>query len=173
MTEGRGGNLAPFFVPAPRNFTPEISVKVLLADASKAQLTTFATTTLGLELGSRDTANDIRAKIAAAGFTDAEIEVEDEASGEKSAQLTPDDVADRDTVLINIPQQDGIGGNEAVPVGVNGKVARIMRGVDVRVPVEYVEVLKNATKTVYDRGPNQELINERQVPSIPFSIVGL
>lgn len=147
-------------------------MKVLIADASKAQLTTFATTTLGLELGSRDTAADIRAKIAEAGFSGEEIEIEDEAPGEKSKPLTMADVAERKTVLINIPQNDGPGGTEAVPVGVNGKVARIMRGVDVRVPIEYVEVLKNATKTVYGRGPNQELIEPRQVPTYPFSIVG-
>lgn len=146
-------------------------MKVLLSDASKAQLTTFATTTLGLELGSRDTANDIRAKIADAGYTEAEIEIEDEDAGEKSAPLTMSDVAERKTVMINIPQHDGPGGTEAVPVGVNGRVARIMRGVDVRVPIEYVEVLKNATKTVYDRGPNKELTNPRQVPTYPFSIV--
>lgn len=148
--------------------------KINFQKASAAQLVSFATTRLGLEIDGTPKASDVRALISATGFTGDEIEVDDTIAGAGRAPLTVNDVAGRKLVRINIPVQEAVaGGSDAVPIGVNGTVARIMRGVDVDVPVEYVEVLKNAQKMIYDRGPNSELINPRLTPIYPFSIIAI
>lgn len=46
---------------------------------------------------------------------------------------------------------------QAVPVGVNGKVYRIKRGVKVKVPAAVVEVLNNAVQTHYEEDENGDL----------------
>lgn len=148
--------------------------KIKINRATEAQLLAFATTSLGLEVDASLTKPQIRAKMVEAGFTDDEFEVEDAVAGEGAtgAPLTAESVAGRKLVLINIPIQEGVaGGTEAVPVGVNGTVARIMRGVDVEVPAEYVEVLNNAKKLIYERGPNGELTNPKEAHIYPFSIL--
>lgn len=147
--------------------------KIKFAAATVPQLVAFATTTLGIEVDGTPRAADLRAKMIAAGFTGDEIEVADPAPGSTRQPLTPEDVAGRKMIRINIPMQEGVaGGTEPVLVGVNGTVARIVRGEDVDVPVEYVEVLRNANKEIFDRGPNGELTNPKLVPIYPFSILG-
>lgn len=146
---------------------------VKYSEATAAQLRAFAVTRYGLDLSSNTNGPQVKAKLAEVGFDGDTIEVDEELAP-KSKPLTVEDVAERKTVLINIPQQEGPGGKDAVCVGVNGVVARIMRGKDVRVPVEYVEVLRNANKIVYDRDENNQLIEPGvEVPIHPFSIVGL
>jgi hypothetical protein len=58
--------------------------------------------------------------------------------------------------------------NDKYPVfvGVNGKSYRIQRGVDVDVPAEVAEVLRNAVQSVTRNGET------RQVPTYSFSVLG-
>lgn len=150
----------------------DAKVPVPFATANRAQLYAFATVGMGLEVAHNIGEANLRAKILEAGFTGEEIEVADELLVTTAKQLTPADVAKRKTVRIMIPLQEGVpGGMDAVPVGVNGKVARIMRGKEVDVPVEYVEALKNAVKVIYDRDEHSRPINPREVPIYPFSIL--
>ncbi|KQT54636.1 hypothetical protein ASG43_03350 [Aureimonas sp. Leaf454] len=150
--------------------------KVLFASATLVQLISFATTNLGLEVDTTPMPSKaaVRALITSTGFDGDEIEVADELVGSTKKPIAAEDVAGRKMIRIMIPVQEGVaGGTEAVPVGVNGTVARIMRGVDVDVPAEYVEVLKNANKEIFERGPNGELTNPKLVPIYPFSIIGI
>lgn len=57
-----------------------------------------------------------------------------------------------DRVLITIHNGEGAAGREDVPVFVNGVAFVIKRGKPVEVPVEVVEVLKNAVMTTYENG---------------------
>lgn len=71
-----------------------------------------------------------------------------------------------DRVTITIHSGEGSAGREDVPVFVNGFGFQIKRGKPVEVPVEVVEVLKNAVTTQYENGEAIE------VPRFAFSVHG-
>lgn len=145
--------------------------QVPLMSASATQLADFAVKNLGLEITPKMSADAIRAKIATTGYAKDFIDIDEPepASAPSSAAAAP--VEKRKTVRIIIPHQEGPGGKEHVPVGVNGRVYRIMRGTPVDVPAEVVEVLEHAQKIVYERGTSGEPINPRLVPEYPFSVL--
>ena len=73
-------------------------------------------------------------------------------------------------IHVNITEEAG--GNEPVPVSVNGKVMLIPRGKDVDVPAEYVEVLQHAISHKYDPLPDGGMNPvPREVPLYPFQRV--
>ncbi|MCV0395476.1 MAG: hypothetical protein K5872_22270 [Rhizobiaceae bacterium] len=148
-------------------------MKVKIDKASAAQLAAYANTYHGLDVNYRMGAAAIVAKLEAAGVTVDEIEVED-ASVQSRPPVAEPVTADapRKKMVIMIPNQNEPGGKDPVPVGVNGKVYLIKRGVEVTVPEEVVEVLRNANKIQYDKGPNGEPINPTPVPTHNFSILG-
>ncbi len=152
-------------------------MKISIDTASASQIADYATVHLGLDVNFRMGKDKILAVMAQAGFTQAEIEIADEEPQvERIVPSGPASAAkgDRKMIKIMIPTQEIPGstaGKEPVVVGVNGVVARIKRGVVVEVPEEYVEALTNATKVVYDKGPNGEPINPTFVPTHPFSIM--
>lgn len=65
---------------------------------------------------------------------------------------------------ITIHAGEGAAGREDVPVFVNGFGFQIKRGKPVEVPVEVIEVLKNAVTTQYENGEAVE------VPRFAFSV---
>jgi len=67
---------------------------------------------------------------------------------------------------ITIHSGEGSAGREDVPVFVNGFGFQIKRGKPVEVPVEVVEVLRNAVTTQYENGEAIE------VPRFAFSVHG-
>jgi len=73
---------------------------------------------------------------------------------------------DKKTVVINIPKTERE--HRPVAVGLNGTMYTVPRGVDVRVPVGVVNVLRDAVETRVD----PETMERRPVPSYPFNIVG-
>jgi len=77
-------------------------------------------------------------------------------------------------VRINIGIQEEAGGNEPVPVGVNGKIMLIPRGKDVDIPESYLEALQHAVTYKYDSLPDGMGINPvpREVQLYPFQIRG-
>ncbi|RFC65014.1 hypothetical protein DYI37_03875 [Fulvimarina endophytica] len=149
------------------------TTKVKMTDATVAQLMMLATQTLGLEIEGTPTKAQLKAKIAEAGFSETEFEVEEEVEPVENptdAQIAEMD--DERTVRIVIPKQEGVpGGTDAVPIGVNGRVARVMRGIEVDVPVKYVRVLDNAKKTVFTKDENQKIIGKEEVHIYPFSVI--
>jgi len=148
-------------------------MRIAINDAAASQLAEFATVNLGLEVNYRMGVDKIRGIMSASGYDKDFIEVEDAAPVQAQRIAIGQTVADADRKLVKIiiAQQDGPGGKEPVVVGVNGRVARIERGKEVLVPIEYIEALKNANKVTYDKGPNGEPINPSFVPTHPFSIL--
>lgn len=65
--------------------------------------------------------------------------------------------------------KDGSKGD--VPVGLNGNVFLIKRGVEVVVPVEYMEVLQNAIETHKIQDKQTGEMKDVEVQSYPFSAV--
>lgn len=150
--------------------------KIMLADATLIQLVNFAAVGMGLEVPEKPkpTEASVRALLSSAGFTGTEIEVEDAVATITRPALTPDQVKGRKTVRINIPVQEHIGGGDhPVPIGVNGSVNLVMRGVDVDVPAEYVEVLRHAVRQIPVKDKDSTIIGWTSVPIYPFSIVAI
>lgn len=151
--------------------------QINIHEATATQLAEFANVRLGLDVNLRMGAATIRAAMTAVGYDKDYIEVADAASGSTgmtAARVTDEPTGERKMVKILIPNQDIPGSNEgreAVPVGVNGKVYLIKRGVPVDVPEEVIGVLKNANKVKFDRGPNGEPINPTFVPTYTYSIL--
>jgi hypothetical protein len=65
-------------------------------------------------------------------------------------------VNNSNTVKIIIDEQDSSEGHDDVVVGVNGKAYKIKRGVEVELPLEVVEVLKNAIQGKLVKGVDNE-----------------
>jgi hypothetical protein len=144
-------------------------MQIKISDANASQLAEFATTVLGIETNYRAGADKIRSLIAQSGYSRDVIDIDEPEQPIASQRVVEDKPRKRLTILIQ--QQNEPGGKEPVLVGVNGKVARIQRGVPVEVPEEYVEALRNANRVVFDKGPNGEPINPSLVPTHPFSVI--
>jgi len=152
-----------------------MTVKVSIGAATLGQLLAFASVSLGLDVpeSPKPTKDSLRALIATS-FSGDEITVEPEIATANGKPLTVEDLQGRKTVRINIPVQEHIGGgNQPVPVGCNGVVAVIQRGVDVDVPVEYVRILRDANKAVPVMDKNSQITGWTSVSIYPFNIVGL
>lgn len=74
-------------------------------------------------------------------------------------------------VKIIIPAQNDKVGSEPVFVAVNAKTYRIVRGEEVEVPLEVIEVLKNAVEARY-RQKEDGTLAKHYVTTTPFTIVG-
>ncbi|WP_422028171.1 hypothetical protein [Roseovarius sp.] len=132
-----------------------------IEEAAPAELREFAKTILQLDLDGREGADKLRSKIKEAGYHADTITLFDMASADvKAAQadskgrrtFMKKDAAgkDREYVKILIPTQEKAGGEEPVPVGVNGRIMYIPRAEVVEIPVEYAEVLENAEEFIYE-----------------------
>lgn len=162
---------------------------VKMSEASMKQLMDFATIMMGLDVPKAAKAKaDVIAIIEAAGWVMDTIptlqkaaEVPDlcDSEGNPRPRTFQHDFNGkgvmRECVAINIPEQDKPGGQEPVPVAVNGSQMWITRNKKVVIPVEYVEVLENAEQFIYPEtrdGLNEEGLGEpRVVKAYPFSYV--
>lgn len=138
-----------------------------LKTASLAELKQYARDELGLSVPRGIDEDAIRKLIA-----DADETVIEPPKPAKVGDVLP---AKR-RVKIHIMKTDKDGGDRDVPVGVNGKIYLIQRGVDVEVPVEVVEVLKNAIETRWEQrkdpdNPLRSQMIRRDTHAYPFSIV--
>jgi len=142
--------------------------KVLLKDATGPQMRAFAQTHLGMEFRHNEPNEKVRAAIAQAWAKDEIIVVEEEPQAKKaSTQREPGPVADK--VRLIVQRTEEAGGDEPVPVGVNGRIMLIPRGEEVEIPVPYFEVWKNAIRYIYDANKEGGLNPvPRQVPAYPF-----
>ncbi len=154
--------------------------RILMTDATDAELLQFARSTLALNLPPNTKRPKLLARISAAWNQDhINLPVTEEADapqkGSEPAPVTAEQQApDKRMVRINIPISEDAGGSDAVPVGVNGSVMLIPRGKDVDVPYSYYEVLTHAIKHVYDVGEDGLGMNPvpREVPTYPFQVIG-
>jgi hypothetical protein len=69
---------------------------------------------------------------------------------------------------ITIHTSDSEGGHDAVPIGLNGYMYQVPRGVPVEVPEELVFILENAKTSTYHPGKDSQLI-ERVSNRFAFS----
>ena len=89
----------------------------------------------------------------------------------------PKAAAQKNKVTIMIHKTGEKGGDRDVPIGVNGRISLVQRGVEVEVPRSVLEVLKNAKETRWEWVPNNshpqggELVS-REAHAYPFSVVG-
>lgn len=71
--------------------------------------------------------------------------------------------------IITIHQAEGDGGSDAVFISLNGYGYQVPRGEPQEVPVELVEILKNAQTKTYQTGPGGQ-VTERTVPRFAYSL---
>ncbi len=137
-------------------------------EATGPQLVWFAQNALNIE-GIRPNMSkaEMIAKIRAVGYDKDTIEVEDiQPARAKAAEASEDG---RKMVKIRIPASDAPGGQDPVPVSVNGSAMLIPRDVDCDVPESYYEALKNAVRLVYTPLPDGGISAPKEVPAYPFS----
>lgn len=128
--------------------------KVTIEEASTEALRNFAEAHLGLAIHANTARKNIVAKISEAWDNDYILVMEEQqGSHVQETKRAPEGVKP-DQYRILIPKTEDPGGDEPVPVGVNGKVMLVPRGKPVDVPKAYYEVLRNAVRHVYDSLPD-------------------
>lgn len=150
--------------------------KILLADASAAQLRHFAEVTLGLEVSPSHNSPTLIAKIGQARPDIIEIEVEDVPEPINTATIQnvarPADVekdvltthsSDDPKVTILIPSTPGKGGDRDVQICHNGDVFLVKRDVEAEVPYRILVALRSARE--------QEINQTVATPGMPAQIV--
>ncbi len=149
-----------------------------LSEATTAQLRTFAQDTLGIALKANASKEQVRAKVESAWDRDipvVEAMPEPTLAGDQPIPVTAEQLnIEPGKVRINIGIQEEAGGLEPIPVGVNGKIMLIPRGIDVDIPEPYLEALAHAITFKYDPMPDDMGINPvpRKVQLYPFQIIG-
>lgn len=152
-----------------------MSKTIRLAEASKAQMRHFAETHLGIAIHPNANEETVRAKVAAAWNRD-EIEVPDEPAPAPQEGSAPRPVTaaqkppEKGKVRVLIAKTEEPGGEDDVPISVNGRAMLVPRGREVEIPAHYFEVLRNAVRTVYDSLPDGGMV-PREVPRYAFQRV--
>lgn len=142
--------------------------RIPLIEATASQLADFATANLGLDVQFRMGSDRIRAVMATANYTKDYIEVDEPEPVAAQEASTKDQ---RPKVTIIISAQEGPGGDQPVPVSVNGRAMWIERAKPSAIPYPYYEALKNAVKVVYDPDPNGGMKPPRNVQVYPFTVL--
>ncbi|GAB5434794.1 MAG: hypothetical protein EpisKO_41640 [Epibacterium sp.] len=164
--------------------------RVMIEDANEKQLRDFVTILMGLEVKADATKDEMMNLLEVAGYHLPDIPTMQRAD---DAPLFSDATGaprprtfthkfggkERECVAIFINQEDKPGGEEPVPVSVNGVQLWVPRGERCVIPAEYVEVLENAEKFVYAplsasatmAEMEQGLREPRIIKEIPFSYV--
>lgn len=155
----------------------ETKKMIPLAEADEAQLRAFAQDYLGMTFPGNTKADTMRAKIMPAwNKSEIPVEVPSDAAVDQQEGSPPPapngQQHDPTKVRIIVQRTEDAGGDEPVPVGVNGRLMLIPRGEEVSVPYPYFEVLQNAVKHIYDPLPEGGISNTpRKVPAYPFQRV--
>lgn len=140
-------------------------------EATGPQLVWFAQNVLNIE-GVRPNMSkaEMIAKIRAVGHDRDTIEVEHIEPAKPKAASDSDGGADK--VRIIIPASDAPGGQDPVPVSVNGSAMLIPRDQECEIPYPYYEALKNAVRQVFTPLSDGGISPPKSVPAYPFSRVG-
>jgi hypothetical protein len=153
--------------------------RIPIAEASEAELRQFAETVLGMSIHPGAKIETVRAKVQAA-WDKAEIVL----PGDEVPKAAPPGVAPRPVtdsqqppeqgkVRIIIQRTEDAGGDQPVPVGVNGRVMLIPRGKEVDIPIPYFKVLQKAITHRFEDLGDGKGINPipREVPLYPYQRV--
>lgn len=152
--------------------------RIPIDKASAAQLAAFAGLNLGLEIEDGASAAKVRAVIARSGYDKDFIELAGEAERAHPplAGQSFNSYAEgtRPTkVKILIQRQSGNGNDQPVPIGVNGSVMFVPRGVEVEIPWIYYHALSNAVQQEFDPDDQDGLKKARDIPTYPYSVIGM
>jgi hypothetical protein len=125
-----------------------------LADASLEELRAFAQNYLGIKIHPFMKVENARAKVREATSKDSiTVEVPDEimpiAGSAAGDAIIPFAAGDDEMVRVEIFPTEAPGGDEPVPLGVNGAVIWVKRGQPERIPRRHFEVLKHSVETRY------------------------
>lgn len=152
-----------------------------IEQATKQELLDFARTYRGLDVHHASGKATIIGTLRASGFNGDMIDVADQApravqepdyDTTTGSHERPAGMGDRKMVIIYIPAQDKPGGDDPVFVQCNGRAMFIPRNEECPVPVEYVEILRNAVEWEYEvRSDGLGLLPPRSVPSYPFQTI--
>lgn len=151
------------------------TITIKLAAATDAQLRQFATETLGLQVSAIEGPAKLRARIAQVYDKDeitlgvaAQLAQGQRPTAPAAAPAVPDEEP-MERIIINKTEETG--GADPVWVSVNGRGLWIPRGETCTVRKRYVDVLRNAVRTMYEQpeGPKGPLV-AREVPSYPFTV---
>lgn len=162
--------------------------EVKLSEATPAELRDYGRLYLGLAFDDNTPAEKMLTEISKAIQTDKIIVPADPAPRARAQAIKPPrvmtpDAADvgaapgQEKVLIRIMATRDPGGDQPVPVGVNGSVMLIPRNRDVEIPRAFYEVLRNAVEFQYDPDIDAQgrvvgvKSPPREVPAYPFSLL--
>lgn len=144
-----------------------------VATAKAPELTRLATECLGMTFKKGTPVPVMRAKIKAAFDGDEfTLEMPDADEAPSKPVLAVNNTDDHPShVTVIVATQDTAGGNEPVPVSVNGKAMLIPRGEEATIPWAYYQVLKDAVEFRYDPLPDGGMSPARKVMRYPFNRV--
>ena len=146
-----------------------------IEQASAEEVREFARIAFGLDIASGAHKTTVMAQLEAVGYISDEITIYDPTQPTQSTATagTVKNEQGKDCYRILIPEEDKAGGQEPVPVSVQGSAMLVPRGKPCLVPVAYVEALQNAVSYFYERseGPLGGIGRRREVPAIPYQIL--
>lgn len=148
-----------------------MSRSVAIFSATKAELIEFATNTLGITNAAELKFQDLRAAVKQASgkshFTLPDPIGTSPAPGYAPPASSEPPIA-RKMVKLIIDRQEGVGGDDDVQLGVNGRVMLVPRGIEVEIPEEYAHVLQNAVQHRYESLKDGGISHTpREVPLYP------
>ena len=159
--------------------------KIPIAEATSEQIRDFGNAFLGLDIHANTGAEKTRARVLEAWDKDYIIvesvvhNVRESAHSPLSALMDEREIIEaagglengKVTVLIAATEEKG--GNEPVPVGVNGRVMLIPRSEPQEIPVAYYLVLRNAIRLKYEMNDDGKSMNPvpRKVQQYPHQLI--
>lgn len=164
--------------------------KLLLSDATDAQVRDFARIFLQLEGADSKEIKKVRADVTAAWLQDfiwmaKPVEALQLVAGtdvvkpaltkeQIDAKAGPGIAASSSkgdpVVVLVIPVQQGPGGKDPVFLNVNGSAMHIARGMKQRVPYRYFHDLKNAVQGIMDQDEKTFAVSTARVERFPFTV---
>ena len=149
---------------------------IIVAEATAAQLRDFGALAFGMDLSGRENVNQMIAKLKLVGFTGEQFAVEDDTSADDQSEkvhvpLGESVVGGKKMIRVNINISEKSGGDQAVPLSVNGVAMIVERGVDSDIPEPYFEVLQNAKQSIPITDRDGHITGYRNKYAYPFSRV--
>lgn len=149
-----------------------------LAEATRDDLLAFARDVQNIEVRENASRTTIVQRLKDAGYAEDFIVVSDAGEAKAFSRSIDPDIAARKAELrgqrvrILIENSEGIDNSRHVPVGVNGYVINIERGVEVEIPLEHYNALMLANKQVPIVDRDLQIVGYRTVPMYPVRTLG-
>lgn len=132
-------------------------IKKPIAEATVAELIQFANN-MGIEVSKSATRPVVMAKLQPAWDNDYIMLMAEQEAMQIAAPSPDQDSSKDEKVWVIIDMQEGPGGEEPVPLSVNGRALFVPRGKPCQIAQRYVEVLRHAKQTTYTQDKDQNMI---------------